>query len=493
MQFPLSQRRHTNIAVVRYTKNGIKLEIACYKNKVISYRSGIEDRLDEVLQVDRIFTNVGRGFVASKRDIQAVFSEDMSQDKCIKFILDHGELQVAHQERTAEIDELFKDIAVMISQKCVHKVSARPFPTPVIEQSLRSIGATVKQDQPVKKQALSLMHQLIESQIIPITRAKMKVRCSSLTLDALHKLEEWCVENGAVVLEKSNTAFLSSQPAKSDVIPPSSETDGAVSLNQEPTRNNNHVPSVSILILLPPHLLRLLDLFVKQQLPLESALDMVDPAVMDLSSAAEVSSVVEQLRNGVTEEIPPQGFAPHSLPSFSTSSSSSEENGGKEVFSGYSRACKSISSDDDDDLKPRSHASKKNSKKKNLNKEVNHEKSERPRNAKPPRKELISSALQLNPIGDNDKDSHSDDGKKVKKGKKKRKGGNTEKFAEGRLSNLSPPAAPKMEDDSDAEAEVNRRQRKKLNKKIEEAPQFQSYDEEFFDYEGDEEEETKTL
>lgn len=74
---------------------------------------------------------------------------------------------------------MFIDIALMISHRCVNVNTNRPFPSQVIEQALRSIGVGIKLDQPIKKQALALMHQLIESKILPLARAKMKLRCNT--------------------------------------------------------------------------------------------------------------------------------------------------------------------------------------------------------------------------------------------------------------------------------------------------------------------------
>lgn len=41
VQQPIGQKRLTNVAVVRLKKKGIRFEIACYKNKVLSWRSGV--------------------------------------------------------------------------------------------------------------------------------------------------------------------------------------------------------------------------------------------------------------------------------------------------------------------------------------------------------------------------------------------------------------------------------------------------------------------
>lgn len=255
MQVPLSQRRHTNVAVVRYTKNGVKLEIACYKNKVISYRSGVETCLDEVLQVERVFTNVSRGLYASEKEIQTVFGKGTSEKEALKYILDHGELQIAQQERTVEKDKMFIDIAVIISQKCVNKVTQRPFPVQVIEQALRSLGATVKPDQPVKKQALALIYQLINAQIIPIARAQMKLRCIVSEYSSLVKLVEWCETNEVSILER-------------------------------PVNTSSSSDNYSLLILLQPHLFREIEKFLKDDLAPGCTLHVVESAAMNVAEAA---------------------------------------------------------------------------------------------------------------------------------------------------------------------------------------------------------------
>lgn len=484
MQFPLSQRRHTNIAVVRYMKNGVKLEIACYKNKVISYRSGVEDRLDEVLQVNRVFTNVGRGLLASKKDICTVFCEDMPSEQCIKYILDHGELQVAHQERTAEIDELFKDIAVMISQKCVHKDNGRPFPSPVIEQSLRSIGATVKQDQPVKKQALSLIQQLIESQIIPIARAKMKVRCTTTSNDALHLLDQWCAENLVVVLEKSADHPPSPLPSSEANVMAPSEVEEQHTLHSKAGMSPTHRVSFWALILLPPHLFRLLDVFIKQNLPPGSTVHMVDPAVMDVSGVSDTTlSVGAPIDVESTEALRDNGQGQHSFPF--TSSPFSETKTVEKSVSGKQKLSNGSVDNHEDDCS--THSEKNSNKKKKVNKKADSKRSKEPKIGETLGKEVLSNVSPLALTSD------SGGRKKTKKEKKNQKCGSVAekgvKESSERTSLEPPLLAPSSEEnDSDAELETNRRQRKKLNKKPNDTPLAPSCDEGDFSY-GDEVEE----
>ena len=72
---PTNQKILTNVAVVRMKKCGKRFEIACYKNKVVSWREGIEKDIDEVLQSHTVFANVSKGEVAKKADITKCFEE----------------------------------------------------------------------------------------------------------------------------------------------------------------------------------------------------------------------------------------------------------------------------------------------------------------------------------------------------------------------------------------------------------------------------------
>lgn len=48
---PTNQIRLTNVAVVRMKKGGKRFEIACYKNKVVSWRSGMYVVLTYVIKI----------------------------------------------------------------------------------------------------------------------------------------------------------------------------------------------------------------------------------------------------------------------------------------------------------------------------------------------------------------------------------------------------------------------------------------------------------
>jgi ribosome maturation protein SDO1 len=97
---PVNQVRLTNVAYVRLQKKGKRFEIACYRNKIVSWRNKIETNLEEVLQVATVFTNVSKGMLASSTDLMESFGTTDQMLVC-KEILDKGEMQISEQERIA--------------------------------------------------------------------------------------------------------------------------------------------------------------------------------------------------------------------------------------------------------------------------------------------------------------------------------------------------------------------------------------------------------
>ncbi|XP_026757674.1 ribosome maturation protein SBDS [Galleria mellonella] len=170
---PTNQIRLTNVAIVRLKKGGKRFEIACYRNKVISWRNKLEQDIDEVLQTHTIFSNVSKGQVAKKEDLLKIFGNDDSTEIC-KVILEKGELQVSDKERHSQIESLMKDIATTVADKCVNPETKRPYPVSIIEKAIKDVHYSVNVNKSAKQQALDVI-QLLKKEI-PLERAQMRVR-----------------------------------------------------------------------------------------------------------------------------------------------------------------------------------------------------------------------------------------------------------------------------------------------------------------------------
>lgn len=174
---PTNQKRLTNIAVVRLKKAGKRFEIACYPNKVMSWRNKVEKDIDEVLQSHSVFMNVSKGQVAKSDELKKAFGTDNQTEICLQ-ILSKGELQVTEKERQAQLNSMFRDIATTVADKCVNPETKRPYTVTMIEKAMKDIHFSVKPTKGTKPQALEVIKKLMESDVIQIQRAQMRLRLS---------------------------------------------------------------------------------------------------------------------------------------------------------------------------------------------------------------------------------------------------------------------------------------------------------------------------
>ncbi|KAI9783106.1 MAG: hypothetical protein M1839_004275 [Geoglossum umbratile] len=208
-----------------------RYEIACYKNKVLEWRSGVETDLDNVLQIPSVFLSVSKGQLAPSADLTKSFGPKTALNDIILEILNKGELQVGEKERTAQLERLHNEVVGIVAGKLVNPETKIVYTTGMIEKALAelsskheekkeekkgapgsSTGATAppEEDSPsspiepsspkgkskdpavptwtgvtttrsAKSQALDAMRALIYHQTIPIARARMRLRITCPT------------------------------------------------------------------------------------------------------------------------------------------------------------------------------------------------------------------------------------------------------------------------------------------------------------------------
>jgi len=148
----VNQVRLTNVAIVRLKRCGKRFEVACYKNKVMNWRNKVETNIDEVLQIDSVFRNVSKGVLAKNTDLVQAFGTD-NQEECCKIILEKGDLQVSDLERELLYENLFRDIATIVTNKCINPLTKRPYPVGTIETAMKeTLHYAVKPSKTAKQQ-----------------------------------------------------------------------------------------------------------------------------------------------------------------------------------------------------------------------------------------------------------------------------------------------------------------------------------------------------
>ena len=200
---PSNQKRLTNVAVVRLKRGGKTFELACYPNKVTSWREGVESDLDEVLQQRIIFGNVSKGVQAKQADIEKRLRRKHSRQNTISFFISFQKVNCKSQKKNELIklvcfyfiyifylnkqkkiffidffffflEQFFRDVATIVASRCVDSESKKPLTVGIVERALKEIQFQPVLSQPAKKQALEAIKQL--SKVMPIERSRMKVR-----------------------------------------------------------------------------------------------------------------------------------------------------------------------------------------------------------------------------------------------------------------------------------------------------------------------------
>lgn len=175
IQQPVASVKLTNVATVRLTVDGHRFEIACYKNKILDYRAGLETDLSEVLQTDRIFSNVVKGEFASTADMNKAFGKDATEEEIAVIILNKGKsLQVSEAERTQLYESTLTQVATWLATNCFHKSTGKPYTMSQVKQALTSTTFSVQPHKPIKQQYLQALKHL-QAADVPIQRAAMEL------------------------------------------------------------------------------------------------------------------------------------------------------------------------------------------------------------------------------------------------------------------------------------------------------------------------------
>jgi len=196
---PQNQQLLTNVAVVRIKRGGKRFEIAAYPNMVQPWRDKVERDIGEVLQSDRVFTNVSHGKFAKKQDLIKCFSTEEEEEIC-KLILEKGEIQISAEERKVALERLFKEIAAIVAQKCINTETKLPLTVSYVERAMKEMNFNINATRPAKQQALVVISAMQVN--LPIQRARMRVKLSAAVPDALAEL----VGSGALVLVEKEEA-----------------------------------------------------------------------------------------------------------------------------------------------------------------------------------------------------------------------------------------------------------------------------------------------
>ncbi|KAI9310517.1 ribosome maturation protein [Dichotomocladium elegans] len=85
---------------------------------------------------------------------------------------------------------MWKDIANIVTDNCVNPQTKRPYTVTMIEKAMQDLHLSVNTKRSSKSQALDVIKQLQEKQILPIQRAQMRIRLTMPQSKETKKIRE---------------------------------------------------------------------------------------------------------------------------------------------------------------------------------------------------------------------------------------------------------------------------------------------------------------
>jgi ribosome maturation protein SDO1 len=156
----------------RITKTGEKFEILVKPDPALDYKMGKALGLSQILVIDEIYSDAGKGTRASAEKLEKAFGT-VDAAKIAEEIMKHGELQLTTDQRRQLVEDKRKQVIAFISRNCIDPRSGTPHPPIRIEQALNQVKYSIDPFKNADEQAKDVIEEL--RAIIPIKMEQMRV------------------------------------------------------------------------------------------------------------------------------------------------------------------------------------------------------------------------------------------------------------------------------------------------------------------------------
>lgn len=110
-----------------------------------------EPNIDEVIQTHEVFANVSKGQLAKKSELFRDFETEDIEEIVLK-LLQEGEIPVSEMERKSISESLSRDVAKIISEKCVNTETNRPYTVSMVEKMMKECHINLQPNKSAKHQ-----------------------------------------------------------------------------------------------------------------------------------------------------------------------------------------------------------------------------------------------------------------------------------------------------------------------------------------------------
>ncbi|MFH1663811.1 MAG: ribosome assembly factor SBDS [archaeon] len=193
--------------IARYEKDGEKFEVLVDSNLSMELKKGKKVNFNELLAIDTVFKDAGKGTEASPEAISKAFgSTDI--EKVVEKIIKDGRVQLTTEQRKKILEQRKRELIDFISRNAINPQTKTPHPPQRIENVLEEAKIHVDPTKSVQEQLPEIMHKI--KMLIPISLEKIRIafkipaEYAGKANHLLHKYElkqeEWTADGSLVVV-----------------------------------------------------------------------------------------------------------------------------------------------------------------------------------------------------------------------------------------------------------------------------------------------------
>lgn len=175
----------TNVTA-RIKLNGKNFEILVDVDKALQLKKGVPVGIENLLAMDKVFSDLKKGFAASDTDIiQAFGSKDLAvvADKIIK----KGEILLPIEYRNKEREDKLKQIVDFLSRNAIDPLTKRPHTAERIKKALDDAGINIE-NKPISEQMPKIIEKLRPLLPIKIETKKILLKIPAQYTGSIYNL-----------------------------------------------------------------------------------------------------------------------------------------------------------------------------------------------------------------------------------------------------------------------------------------------------------------
>lgn len=201
--------------VARLSAQGMDFEVLVDPNLAVAFREGKSVEMGNLLAVEKIFKDAGKGEAASREALLKVFGTDEVK-KVAEQILLKGKIQLTTEQRRKMREEKLKLIVSLIARRAVNPQTGLPHPPSRVEEAVRKARVGIDEFKSAEEQIPAVV-KAIQS-VLPLKfemrRIALKIppQYAGKSLHAIKgmaevKKEEWLTDGSLLLLVEIPAGF----------------------------------------------------------------------------------------------------------------------------------------------------------------------------------------------------------------------------------------------------------------------------------------------